>query len=91
MTIALHLPADLQEFIEQAVKSGRFSDEEELMCEALETLRTREEFRQFQLARLKDKLNAGLADRDAGRVAAWNGEEIKRQGRALLAARLAGA
>ena len=91
VTIALQLPSDLQEFVEEAVKSGRFSDEEELVCEALESLRTREEFRQFQLAKLKDKLQAGVADLDAGRVAEWNGEDIKRQGRALLAARLAGA
>ena len=91
VTIALQLPADLQEFVEEAVKSGRFSGEEELVCEAPESLRTREEFRQFQLAKLKDKLRAGVADLDEGKVAEWNGEDIKRQGRALLAARLAGA
>jgi len=85
VTIALHLPAELQEFVEEAVKSGRFSGEEELVCEALESLRTREEFRQFQLGKLKDKLRAGVADLDEGRVAEWNGEDIKRQGRALLA------
>ena len=91
MTITLHLPSDLQEFVEEAVKSGRYSGEEELVCEAIETLRTREEFRQFQLAKLKDQLQVGLADRAAGRMDDWNGEDIKRQGRALLAARLAGA
>ena len=88
--IALTLPAELQEFVEQALQSGRFLDEKELVCEALETLRTREEFRQFQLAKLKDKLRDGLADREAGRMAEWDGEDIKRQGRALLAANLAG-
>ena len=55
VTIALQLPADLQEFVEEAVKSGRFSGEEELVCEALESLRTREEFRQFQLAKLRKR------------------------------------
>ena len=90
MTIALNLPTELQEFVEDAVKSGRFSDEGELVCEALETLRTREEFRQFQLAKPQEKLRASLADCDAGRVVQWDGEAIKREGRALLAARLAG-
>jgi len=91
VSIPLNLPADLQEFVEAEVKSGRFADEKELVCEALETLRTREEFHHFQLPKLKDKLRASLADRDQGRVAEWNGEDIKRQGRALLASRLAGA
>jgi putative addiction module CopG family antidote len=89
MTVTL--PSELQEFIEQSVKEGRFADERELLCEAIETLKTREEFRQFQLAGLKGKLRAGLADLDAGRVAEWNGEDIKRKGREMLAARLAGA
>ena len=89
MTVTL--PAELQAFIEQSVKAGRFADESELLCEAVQTLKTREEFRQFQVAGLKEKLRAGLADFDAGRVAEWNGEEIKRKGRELLAARLAGA
>ena len=87
MTVSL--PAELQEFIEQSVKAGRFADEKELLCEAIETLKTREEFRQFQIGGLQEKLRAGLADLEAGRVAEWNGEDIKRKGRELLAARLA--
>lgn len=91
MSIALNLPSDLQEFVDDAVKSGRFSDEEELIREALETLRTREEFIEFQREKIREKLRAGLADVEAGRVAAWDSDEIKREGRALLARRLAGA
>lgn len=90
MTIALNLSPELQEFVEEALRSGRFVDESELLREALETLRTREEFRQFQVAKLKEKLRDGLVDCDSGRVAEWDGEEIKRKGRALLAAQLGG-
>lgn len=91
LTMTVSLPAELEKFIEQSVKSGRFTSEGELLCEAIETLRTREEFRQFQLAGLRGKLREGVADLDAGRVAEWDGEDIKRRGRELLAARLAGA
>ena len=91
MTIALSLPQELQDFVQHAVKSGRFSDEQELVREALETLKTREEFRQFQLSKLKEKLQEGLDDLEAGRVAVWDGEEVKRKGRALLAAQMANA
>ena len=91
MTIALSLPKDLQDFVEHSVKSGRFSDERELVREALETLKTREEFRQFQLAKLKQQLQEGVDDLEAGRVAEWDGEEIERKGRALLAAQMANA
>ena len=87
----LTLPAELEEFIEQSVKAGRFASEQELLREAVETLKTREEFREFQLAALREKLREGMADLDADRVAEWDGEEIKRKGRELLAARLAGA
>lgn len=89
MTVALNLPKDLQEFVEQSVKSGRFSDEKELVREALETLKTQEEFRQFQLARLKEKLQEGLDDFEGRRVEEWDGEAVKRKGRALLAAQMA--
>ena len=91
MTIALSLPKDLEDFVERSVKSGRFSDEQELVCEALEMLKTREEFRQFQVAKLKQKLQDGLDDLETGRVAEWDGDEIKRKGRALLAAQMANA
>ena len=89
MTVTL--PAELEEFIEQSVKAGRFASESELLREAIETLKTREEFREFQLAGMREKLRAGVADLDAGRVAEWNGDDIKRKGREMLAARLAGA
>lgn len=89
MMIALSLSKELQDFVEHAVKSGRFLDERELMREALETLKTREEFRQFQLGKLKQKLQDGVDDLDAGRAAKWNGEEIKSKGRALFAIFLA--
>lgn len=89
MTVALNLPKDLQEFVEQSVKSGRFSDEKELMREALEALKTQEEFRQFQLAGLKAKLQEGLDDLESGRVEEWDGEAVKRKGRAIHAAQTA--
>lgn len=85
MTIALHLPSDLEEFVKEAVKSGKFSDEEALVREAVQSLRMREEFHEFQLAKLREKLRAGVADHDAGRLGEWDGEEIKRLGRARLA------
>jgi putative addiction module CopG family antidote len=86
----VNLSPELQAFVEEAVRSGRFADEKDVICEALETLRTHEEFREFQLGKLKEKLQAGLEDIEAGHVAEWDGEEIKRRGRAILARRLAG-
>ena len=90
VSIALNLPSDLREFVDEAVKSGRFSDEEELICEALENLRTQEDFLKFRRASLQEKLRAGVADIEAGRVAEWDSEAMMQKGRALLAARLAG-
>ena len=89
--MTLTLPAELEKFIEQSVRAGRFASESELLREAVETLKTREEFREFQIAGMRENLRAGIADLDAGRIAEWDGGEIKRKGRELLAARLAGA
>lgn len=87
MTVALLLPPELDDFVRRSVESGRFHDEDELLLEAIETLKTKEDFRHFQLDKLKERIAAGVADLEAGRVAEWSGEDIKRKGRELLKAR----
>jgi putative addiction module CopG family antidote len=85
MSYVVSLPKDLQEFVRDSVKSGRFVAESEVLVEAVETLKAREDFRQFQLRELKEKIQVGLdsLDRDGG--APWNLNEILDGGRRLLA------
>ena len=85
MTIAVSLPRELEEFVEESVRSGQFGSEAEVLIGALASFKTKEEFRQFQLAKLREKLGSGLAQIDHGEVVAWDVEDFKRRARAHLA------
>lgn len=85
MTISLSIPDELRPFLEQAVSSGNFGSEAEVVIEALESFRMREEFRQFQTERLRSKVQAGLEQIERGETEPWDLEEFKRRARAHMA------
>ena len=86
MTIAVSLPRELEEFVEESVRSGQFGSEAEVLIGALASFKTKEEFRQFQLEKLRGKLKSGLAQIDRGETVEWDVEDFKRRARAHLAA-----
>jgi antitoxin ParD1/3/4 len=85
MSIVVSLPKELQEFVKESVKSGRFSAESEVVVEAVERLKVREDFQQFQFKELQQKIQVGLDAVERGEVAPWDVSEILSGGRALLA------
>jgi putative addiction module CopG family antidote len=86
MTIAISLPPELQEFVEESVRSGQFGSEAEVLIGALASLKTKEEFRQFQLAKLRGKLQSGFDQLDRGETVEWNVDDFKRRAREHLGA-----
>lgn len=86
MTIAISLPRDLEEFVEESVRSGQFGSEAEVLIGALASFKTKEEFRQFQLGKLRDKLQSGVEQINRGEVVEWDVEDFKRRARAHLSA-----
>ena len=86
MTIAVSLPRELEEFVEESIRSGQFGSEAEVLIGALASFKTKEEFRQFQLAKLREKLESGLGQIDRGEVVEWDVEDFKLRARAHLAA-----
>ena len=90
-TVTITLRDEDQRFIESAMKSGRYVTESEAVSDAIAELRTREEFHQARLAELRAKVTVGIAELDRGEGAEWNVEDIKAEGRALLAGRKAAA
>ena len=85
----VRLTRDQEEFIRQAIESGRFQDAEDAVQEALALWETRERKRTEFLASL-DEAEAALA-RGEGRAitsesARGLAEEVKRRGKARLAA-----
>ncbi len=86
-TIAITLRDEDERFLEEAMKSGRYVNESEAVSDAIAELRAREELRQARITELRAKVMVGIEQLDRGEGAAWNSEEIKAKGRALLASR----
>ena len=79
-----------QQFIESAIRSGRYVSESEVVADAFAELRNREAMRQARHGNFRAKVMAGIEELDRGEGAEWNVEDIKAKGRALLASRIAG-
>jgi len=60
-----HLPADLEQFVQSQVRSGRYSSSEEAITAAVRLLRQQEEAEE---ARVLEGVRQGLADVRAGRT-----------------------
>jgi len=78
-----------QHFIETAMKTGRYVTESEAVADAISELRAREEPHHARLAELRAKIMVGIQELDRGDCAEWNVEEVKAEGRALIASRQA--
>lgn len=59
-----HLPADLEQFVQAKVRSGRFTSPEEVIAAGVRLLREREEADE---ARVLEGVRQGLDDMHAGR------------------------
>ena len=61
-----HLPADLEQFVQAKVRSGRFSSPDEAITAAVRLLRQQEEAEE---SRVLEGIRQGLEDVRAGRTA----------------------
>jgi hypothetical protein len=57
-----------------------------VLIDALASFKTREEFRRFQLTKLRAKLQSGLDQLDRGEAVEWNLDDFKLRARDHLAA-----
>jgi len=81
--IAVKLPAALERFVSDQVKQGAYATREAAIVAAVDRERRRAE----QHAWLQREVQKGVDDLEAGRVTPFDPEDIKRRGRARLAAR----
>ena len=86
-TVTITLRDEDRQFIESAMKSGRYVSESEAMADAIAELRAREALRQARLAELRVKVTIGIDQLDRGEGAEWNIDDIRAKGQALLASR----
>ncbi len=72
-------------FIENAIKSGRYLTESDVISFALAAFEVHEEIQKQRFVRLKAKIQLGIDQADRGEFAEFNLEDIKAQGRKRLA------
>ena len=80
-TVAISLNDEDQHFIDEAVKSGRFGSESEVVAEALAEIRLREVIRRAKLDELRAKVRVGIEQADRGEFVEFTAEDVKAEGR----------
>ena len=70
----ISLTPELEQFIAEQVKSGKFFDATEVVTEGLRILWERDRIQKARLAELKEKIRIGIEASDRGEVV--DGEEV---------------
>jgi antitoxin ParD1/3/4 len=84
-TVRLTLRDEDRQFLDQALRSGRYATESEVVSEAIAELRAREELREARLGEIRAQVLVGLEQLDAGEGREWSLEAVVAKGRTLLA------
>ena len=88
-TVAIALKEEDQKFIEEAVKSGHYFSESEVVADALSELKVRETIRARKMDDLRAKVQTSIAQADRGEFADFTAEDVKADGRKRLSSRQA--
>jgi len=80
-TVPIALNDDDQRFIEEAVKSGRYFSESEVVAEALSELKVREAIRNGKIDDLRARVQVGIEQADKGDFVEFTAEDVKANGR----------
>jgi antitoxin ParD1/3/4 len=85
--VSIALNTEDQRFIEEAVKSGRYFSESEVIAQALSEMKVREAIRRSKIDDLRAKVQVGIEQADRGEFVEFTAEDVKAEGRRRLAAR----
>lgn len=83
-TMNISLTPQLEKLVQERVKSGRYTSASEVIREALRMMEEKDRLLGAKLDQLRQDIREGV---DSGAGAAWDPNEIKREGRARRAAR----
>ena len=84
MTMNVNLSPQLEDMVRQKVTSGLYTSASEVVREALRLMEEKDQLRAIKLEQLRQDIRDGL---NSGEPTPWDAEEIKREGRARLAAK----
>ena len=65
----VHLTAELEQVVQEKVKSGRYNSASEVVREALRLMMQRDEVRAIQLTELRNRMDRGIAEAERGELA----------------------
>lgn len=83
----VNLGERLDKFVGDLVKSGMYQSQSEVVREGLRLLSEQKHLHRMRLQELRKGLQIGVDQLDRGESVPWDPEEIKREGRRLLAKR----
>jgi Arc/MetJ-type ribon-helix-helix transcriptional regulator len=83
----LAIRSDLEAYLRQQVKVGRYADFNQALNGALEVARDQETLTPEDLAHLRREVRLGLDAADRGEFSDFNANDIKVQGRSILGRR----
>jgi antitoxin ParD1/3/4 len=86
ITVSIALRSEDQDFIQEAVTSGRFFSESEVVAEALSGLKVREAIRRGHMEELRNQLRIGTEQADRGEFVEFTAADVMAEGRKRLAA-----
>jgi antitoxin ParD1/3/4 len=84
MTMNINLTPQLEQLVREKVSSGRYTSASEVVREALRLMEEQDRLRAVKLDQLRWDIREGV---ESGPPTSWKVEEMKREGRKLLAAR----
>ncbi len=84
--LSITLTGDMAKRIKDVIASGRYASASEVIRDALREWEIAQARREQELLALRKDIAEGLADIEAGRVSAFDPQDIIRKGEELLAA-----
>lgn len=84
MGMNVNLTPQLEEMVRQKVTSGLYTSASEVVREALRLMDEKDRLQAAKLAQLRQDIREGL---ESGPATAWDGEHVKREGRARRVAK----
>jgi len=89
-TLTITLKEEDRRFLDESIKSGRFSSESEVVAEALSELKLREGSRRKETDQLRAKVQVGIEQADRGDFVDFTAEDVLAEGRKRRAAKQPG-
>jgi putative addiction module CopG family antidote len=83
----ISLGGELERFVQSQVKKGQYASADDVVRDALQALKDQEDWVERHADLLKKQVKVGLSELDRGLGEPWDPEEIKAEGRRILAAR----